>query len=55
MKPLFASPEEKLAFQKRHEQASAELKDITQASGDCFFGLDAGSTTTKAVLIDGEG
>jgi len=55
MKPLFASPEEKQAFQKRHEQASVELKDITQATGDCFFGLDAGSTTTKAVLIDGQG
>ena len=55
MKPLFASPEEKQAFQKRHEQASVELKDIAQATGDCFFGLDAGSTTTKAVLVDDQG
>ncbi len=53
--PLFADEEERLAFDERHARASVELFDISTASGPCFLGIDAGSTTTKAVLIDQDG
>jgi predicted CoA-substrate-specific enzyme activase len=55
MKPLFDTPSDRVAFQTRHDRASVELQDIRLAKGDCFLGIDAGSTTTKAVLVDGEG
>lgn len=50
--PLFNSEKELVEFRKRHEKNSIYPKDISLASGDCFLGIDAGSTTTKAVLID---
>ncbi|HHX37682.1 MAG TPA: 2-hydroxyacyl-CoA dehydratase [Clostridiaceae bacterium] len=53
--PLFESKEEKQAFDRRHAKASVELYNIDEAVGPCFLGVDAGSTTTKAVLIDGDG
>ena len=55
LKPLFSSEEEYNKFKERHSKAvvvRASLKDYT---GDCFIGIDAGSTTTKLVLIDREG
>ena len=55
MKPLFESEEEREIFQRRHDLATIELQDIRKARGDCFLGIDAGSTTTKAVLIDSKG
>lgn len=55
IRPLFMNDEEKKNFYKRHDQASVELMDIRRASGPCFLGIDAGSTTTKAVLIDNKG
>ena len=55
IRSLFANEQEKDAFYKRHDKASIELMDIAAASGPCFLGIDAGSTTTKAVLIDGSG
>ncbi|MGI6333655.1 MAG: BadF/BadG/BcrA/BcrD ATPase family protein [Saccharofermentanales bacterium] len=36
----------------RHNNHSVELFDISKQKGDCFLGIDAGSTTTKAVLIN---
>lgn len=42
-------------FQKRHTISKLKRRDIKTFEGECFFGLDAGSTTTKAVLIDKEG
>ncbi|MBN1775885.1 MAG: 2-hydroxyacyl-CoA dehydratase [Clostridiales bacterium] len=53
--PLFASVEEKRAFDERHDKATVELFDLSKQSGPCYLGIDAGSTTTKAVLINGEG
>ncbi len=53
--PLFDSPAEIEAFLQRHGQAVVDLQDIRAARGDCFLGIDAGSTTTKAVLIDQDG
>lgn len=53
--PLFASPAEREAFEQRHARAAVQLHDIAEAEGACFLGIDAGSTTTKAVLIDRDG
>jgi predicted CoA-substrate-specific enzyme activase len=52
IRPLFANPAEKEAFVRRHEVHSVELMDIGRQTGPCFLGIDAGSTTTKAVLIN---
>ena len=53
--PLFTSSEEFTRFKARHSKHVVRRADISTANGDCFFGLDAGSTTTKAVLTDSEG
>ncbi|MDR1961073.1 MAG: 2-hydroxyacyl-CoA dehydratase [Gracilibacteraceae bacterium] len=53
--PLFSSGEEYREFQERHAARRAARGDLAAASGPCFLGVDAGSTTTKLALIDGEG
>ena len=52
---LFANAAEKRAFDERHGRATIELHDISVATGPCFLGIDAGSTTTKATLINSDG
>ena len=53
--PLFKNKEEYEAFKERHDKHKVTKKDITNYEGDCYLGIDAGSTTTKLVLIDNEG
>ncbi|MCM1565967.1 MAG: 2-hydroxyacyl-CoA dehydratase [Dehalobacter sp.] len=55
LQPLFASEEEYEAFSQRHRGNSVAKKLLAEASGTCFLGIDAGSTTTKLALIDGDG
>ena len=55
IRPLFLDADEKADFEARHERSQIELMDISQTSGPCFLGIDAGSTTTKAVLINEQG
>lgn len=52
---LFENEEEYNEFVKRHSEAVVPKADISTYSGDCFLGIDAGSTTTKIVLISNEG
>ncbi|MFR1519255.1 MAG: acyl-CoA dehydratase activase-related protein, partial [Clostridia bacterium] len=52
--PLFQNKEELDAFQKRHAAAKAPRGDIRNYQGLCYLGIDAGSTTTKAVVIGEE-
>lgn len=52
IRPLFLDKNEELMFYERHNQNKAEFSDIYKHSGPCFLGIDAGSTTTKAVLIN---
>ncbi|GBG96627.1 2-hydroxyacyl-CoA dehydratase [Lactococcus termiticola] len=52
---LFENEAELTAFRARHAQASANYKNLSDHHGPAFLGIDAGSTTTKVVLIDGEG
>lgn len=53
--PLFADEADYKKFKQRHEGNSVNKKDISTYEGDCFLGIDAGSTTTKLVLTDDEG
>ena len=52
---LFESADAYDSFVKRHARASAEQADITAYRGDAYLGIDAGSTTTKMVLITPDG
>ena len=49
--PLFASKEEYDEFTERHAQAAVATADPATYEGDAWLGIDAGSTTTKLVLI----
>lgn len=51
LQPLFQNDEELEAFRKRHSAAKAPRGDIREYQGNCYLGIDAGSTTTKAVVI----
>jgi len=55
LEPLFESQADYYAFRERHEKAKALRADIKKHQGKCFLGLDAGSTTTKAALINDNG
>ncbi|MDR1269033.1 MAG: acyl-CoA dehydratase activase-related protein [Planctomycetaceae bacterium] len=50
--PLFVSRDDFDEFSLRHAGLKAERTEPATAYGDLFLGIDAGSTTTKAVLID---
>ncbi len=52
IRPLFYSQEEYEKFKKEHETKKMSYKDISKHRGKAFLGIDAGSTTTKVVLID---
>lgn len=52
LQPLFQDSDEYEQFVQRHEKAKVARADIKDAKGPCFLGIDAGSTTTKAVLIN---
>ena len=55
IEPLFKDYKEYEEFRKRHSKASVQKAKLQDYKGDCFIGIDAGSTTTKIVLIDNEG
>ena len=50
--PLFASAEEYEAFRARHEATNIPTISDPDYSGNVYIGIDAGSTTIKAVAID---
>ena len=52
LKPLFVTDEEYEEFKERHAKDTVVKKDLKDYTGDCFVGIDAGSTTTKLVVID---
>jgi predicted CoA-substrate-specific enzyme activase len=53
--PLFASDEEREAFFARHSSKALAKGNPTLYHGEAFLGVDAGSTTVKAVVIDTDG
>ena len=52
---LFEQPADYDAFCARHAQAVVPKGEIASYEGDCFLGIDAGSTTTKVALIGNNG
>ncbi len=55
MEPLFKDNAELEEFREKHRNNKIKYGDIETYRGEKFLGIDAGSTTTKAVLIDNEG
>lgn len=53
--PLFTDEEELRDFRRRHDVATPVTRSLADYSGPAFLGIDAGSTTTKIVLLDPEG
>ena len=52
IQPLFKDGEEYREFIERHDKARVNELDINNFNGDVYLGIDAGSTTTKLLLID---
>ncbi|MBP9996198.1 MAG: 2-hydroxyacyl-CoA dehydratase [Lachnospiraceae bacterium] len=55
MEPLFSNEAEYTAFNNRHMKAHVETADLSTYKGNCFLGIDAGSTTTKIALVSEDG
>ena len=55
LKPLFKTNIEYEEFKTRHEKDKVKRKPLSEHKGDCFVGIDAGSTTSKLVVIDRDG
>ena len=53
--PLFRSHAEYDEFIERHKKFDLGYADIRTYEGDAYLGIDAGSTTTKLVLITDDG
>ncbi|HPU63473.1 MAG TPA: acyl-CoA dehydratase activase-related protein, partial [Mobilitalea sp.] len=53
--PLFKNEEDYKDFKERHDRAKVKRKDLSEYKGKAYLGIDAGSTTTKVVLIGEEG
>ena len=50
--PLFSIDADYEEFKIRHNKDTVKKEELSSYSGDCYIGIDAGSTTTKLVLID---
>ncbi|BDR65246.1 2-hydroxyacyl-CoA dehydratase [Clostridium tetani] len=55
LEPLFRNKKELEEFRSRHNKSKIKRKSLDGFIGNCFLGIDSGSTTTKIVLIDEEG
>lgn len=55
LEPLFKSEEDLKIFRDRHAKDKAKRANLNEQEGPLFLGLDAGSTTTKAVLVNKKG
>lgn len=54
-RPLFESEEAYKEFSKRHADNSAHIKYLDKPEGKMYLGIDAGSTTVKAVICNEDG
>lgn len=55
LEPLFKDENDRQHFKQRHARSRVNRSHLSDYSGECYLGIDAGSTTSKAVLIDAEG
>ena len=53
--PLFSSDDELAEFKSRHDAQRVKRASLEDYRGVAFLGIDAGSTTFKAALIDKDG
>ncbi|MCH5281745.1 MAG: 2-hydroxyacyl-CoA dehydratase [Lachnospiraceae bacterium] len=55
LEPLFASQTEYELFTTRHNNARVLRSHLKDYKGNCYLGIDAGSTTTKLALVGEDG
>ena len=55
LSPLFKLQSDYDEFEKRHSKSKAKRGKLEDCRGGVFLGIDAGSTTTKVVLINKDG
>ena len=55
LEPLFRDEAEYQAFCQRHGRAVVHKAELSSYQGQCYLGIDAGSTTTKLALIGQDG
>ena len=55
MEPLFACQEDYDDFIARQNSYNVVTDDLSTYEGNCYLGIDAGSTTTKAALVGEDG
>ena len=55
LEPLFSDEREYEEFILRHKENVVKKRGIAKYEGNCFLGIDAGSTTTKLALISDKG
>lgn len=55
MEPLFRDEAEYAEFTKRHSVHTVKKGDLSTYHGNCYLGIDAGSTTTKVALVGEDG
>ena len=55
LEPLFASERDYKDFLKEHNRHVVKRGDLSTYKGNCYLGIDAGSTTTKVALAGEDG
>ena len=55
MEPLFENEAAYEEFRKRHDSHCVRTAELKGYSGNCYLGIDAGSTTTKIALVSEDG
>ncbi len=55
MEPLFENQEAYDKFTKRHNSHKVATRALSEYRGNCYLGIDAGSTTTKVALVGEDG
>ena len=55
MEPLFKDQADYDAFTARHSKHAVKKGSLKDYEGDCFLGIDAGSTTTKVAIVGEDG
>ncbi len=55
MEPLFENQASYNEFKARHDKHCIRTSDLATYSGNCYLGIDAGSTTTKIALVSEDG
>ncbi|MDY4928294.1 acyl-CoA dehydratase activase-related protein [Clostridium fessum] len=55
MEPLFTDEADYEDFKTRHASHNVKKADLATYEGNCYLGIDAGSTTTKVALVGEDG